>query len=43
MSRNVAMNLARSAAPEPYLDRAGRFVGNLRAMRELDPQRLLEL
>ena len=48
MSRNVAMNLARSLNPEPYVDRAGRFAGNLKAMRDLvtgrlDPQRILEL
>jgi hypothetical protein len=48
MSRNVAMNLARSLCPEPYVDRAGRVVGNLTAMRDLvvgrlDPQRILEL
>jgi GT2 family glycosyltransferase len=48
MSRNVAMNLARSLKPEPYVDRAGRFSGNLKAMRDLmtgrlDPQRILEL
>ena len=48
MSRNVAMNLARSLRPEPYVDRAGRVVGNLTAMRDLvvgrlDPQRILEL
>jgi GT2 family glycosyltransferase len=48
MGRNVAMNLARSINPEPYVDRAGRFAGNLKAMRDLvtgrlDPQRILEL
>jgi GT2 family glycosyltransferase len=48
MGRNVAMNLARSFNPEPYVDRAGRFTGNLKAMRDLvtgrlDPQRILEL
>jgi GT2 family glycosyltransferase len=48
ISRNVAMNLARSLNPEPYVDRAGRFAGNLKAMRDLvtgrlDPQRILEL
>jgi hypothetical protein len=42
------MNLARSLCPEPYVDRAGRVVGNLTAMRDLvvgrlDPQRILEL
>lgn len=48
MSRNVAMNLVRSLSPEPYVDRAGRVIGNLTAMRDLvigrlDPQRILEL
>jgi GT2 family glycosyltransferase len=48
MSRNVAMNLARSLNPEPYVDRAGRVAGNLRAIKDLvtgrlDPQRILEL
>jgi GT2 family glycosyltransferase len=48
MGRNIAMNLARSFNPEPYVDRAGRFTGNLKAMRDLvsgrlDPQRILEL
>jgi GT2 family glycosyltransferase len=48
MSRNVAMNLARSLKPEPYVDRAGRFAGNLKAIRDLmtgrlDPERILEL
>ena len=48
MSRNVAMNLVRSLKPEPYIDRAGRVAGNLRAIRDLvtgklDPQRILEL
>jgi glycosyltransferase involved in cell wall biosynthesis len=48
MSRNIAMNLARALMPEPYVDRAGRVVGNFTAMRDLvagrlDPQRILEL
>lgn len=48
MSRNLAMNLMRSLKPEPYVDRAGRVAGNLKAMRDLlrgrlDPQRILEL
>jgi GT2 family glycosyltransferase len=46
--RNVTMNLARSLRPEPYIDRAGRLKGNLKAFRDLvagrlDPQRILEL
>lgn len=48
MGRNVAMNLARSFRPEPYIDRAGRLKGNLKAFRDLvagrlDPQRILDL
>jgi len=43
MSRNVAMNFARSAAPNLISIAPGRFVGNLTAMRDLDPQRLMEL
>ena len=48
MSRNVAMNLARSLKPEPHVDRRGRFAGNFRAVRDLiagrlDPQRILDL
>jgi GT2 family glycosyltransferase len=48
MSQNVAMNLARSLNPEPYVDRAGRIAGNLKGFKDLvtgrlDPQRILEL
>jgi GT2 family glycosyltransferase len=48
MGRNVAMNLARSLRPEPYVDRAGRLKGNFKAFGDLvigrlDPQRILEL
>lgn len=48
MGRNVAMNLARSLRPEPYIDRPGRLKGNLKAFRDLvagrlDPQRITEL
>ena len=48
MGRNMAMNLARSLHPEPYIDRAGRVVGNLKAVQDLftgrlDPRRILEL
>jgi GT2 family glycosyltransferase len=48
IGRNMAMNLARALHPEPYVDRAGRVVGNLKAVRDLitgrlDPQRILEL
>lgn len=35
MARNVAMNLARAWSPEPYVDRAGRCRGNLRAFADL--------
>ncbi|MER2265761.1 glycosyltransferase family 2 protein [Methylobacterium oxalidis] len=48
MSRNVAMNVARSAWPESYVDRRGRLRGNLLALRDLlrgslDPSRILSL
>lgn len=48
IGRNVGMNLVRSLRPEPYVDRAGRLRGNLKAFRDLvvgrlDPQRILEL
>jgi GT2 family glycosyltransferase len=48
IGRNMAMNLARALHPEPFVDRAGRVVGNLKAVRDLitgrlDPQRILEL
>ena len=48
MSRNVAMNIARSFRPEPFIDRIGRLKGNLKAFGDLaagrlDPQRILEL
>ena len=48
MGRNVGMNLARALRPEPYVDRAGRLKGNLKAVRDLvagrlHPQRILEL
>ena len=42
----VAANLARSVRPEPYVDRAGRCLGNVRAALDLmtgrlDPARIL--
>lgn len=45
MSRNVAMNLLRSARPEPHVDRRGRLAGNAAAFadllrRRLDPERI---
>jgi GT2 family glycosyltransferase len=48
MGRNIAANLVRSLSPEPYIDRAGRVSGNLKAFGDLitgrlDPQRVLEL
>jgi GT2 family glycosyltransferase len=48
MTRNIAANLARSLLPEPYIDRAGRVSGNLKAFGDLivgrlDPGRVLEL
>lgn len=35
IARNVLSNLARSVAPEPFVDRRGRLSGNLIAMREI--------
>ena len=48
MSGNVAANLLRSLRPEPYVDRRGRLLGNLLAVRDhltgrLDPRRILEM
>lgn len=48
ISRHMAMNLARSFWPEPWVDRRGRLVGNLMALGDVlrgrvDPQRILEL
>jgi GT2 family glycosyltransferase len=48
MARNVAANLLRAVKPEPYVDRAGRVAGNLRAFKDLcagrlAPERILEL
>jgi GT2 family glycosyltransferase len=48
MARNLAANLARSAAPEPWVDRSGRLRGNLIALSDLlrgraDPGRILDL
>lgn len=47
-ARNMAMNLARAAFPEPWVDRAGRLRGNLIALADLlrgrlHPMRALEL
>jgi hypothetical protein len=48
MSRNIAANLLRLMTPEPYIDRAGRASGNIKAFRDLlsgslTPERILEL
>ncbi len=48
IARNVAMNVARSPWPEPYVDRRGRLRGNVIALRDLvasrmAPERALEL
>ena len=48
IARNVAMNVARSPWPEPYIDRRGRLRGNALALRDLlrgrmDPERVLTL
>lgn len=47
-ARNMAMNLARSLAPEPWVDRRGRLRGNLIAIADLlrgrmHPMRAVEL
>jgi len=48
IGRNMAMNLLRAFWPEPYVDRRGRLLGNVVALRDLvtgrmDPKRILEL
>jgi len=48
IGRNMAMNVARAAWPEPFVDRRGRLRGNLLALRDLVmgrmvPERVLEL
>lgn len=48
VSRNLAMNLARSAWSEPFVDRRGRLAGNARAFVDLAtgrlaPERILQL
>ncbi|EWY37098.1 hypothetical protein N825_21875 [Skermanella stibiiresistens SB22] len=40
MSRNMMANAARSFRPEPYVDRIGRVIGNLRALLDLITGRL---
>jgi GT2 family glycosyltransferase len=48
VARNLAMNAARYTWPEPYVDRRGRLLGNILALRDLVtgrmvPERILEL
>lgn len=48
IARNVAANLVRQFSPEPWVDRRGRFRGNLMALGdslrgEVDPRRILQL
>ena len=48
MSRNLAANIAKTFRPEPYIDRAGRLMGNVRALLDLmggrlSPERALNL
>jgi GT2 family glycosyltransferase len=35
MARNILANIAKSLRPEPYVDRRGRLVGNLRALLDV--------
>lgn len=48
IARNLAANLVRSVRPEPWVDRRGRLLGNLKAILDigrgrLHPQRILEI
>jgi len=48
MVRNVARNIARCIAPEPWVDRRGRLKGNMLALGDLalgriDPRKILQL
>jgi len=48
MRNNVTSNIWGSIMPEPYIDRVGRLIGNLIAVRDLatrrlDPRRILDL
>jgi hypothetical protein len=48
VGRNVAANLVHSVRPEPWIDRRGRLLGNVRAVADiargrLKPERILEL
>jgi len=48
MSRNLAQNLARSLRPEPWVDRKGRLMGNLRGLGDfvlgrLNPAKIVDM
>ena len=48
MTRNIIVNLVRSAWPEPYVDRRGRLRGNLLAvwhvpMGGIEPEYILKI
>lgn len=48
IARNIAANMVRQFSPEPWVDRGGRFRGNLMALGDamrgqVDPQRILQL
>ncbi len=48
VGRNVAANLVHSVRPEPWIDRRGRLLGNVRAVADIargrmTPERILEL
>jgi len=48
MGRNLARNIARCLAPEPWIDRRGRLKGNMLALGDLalgciDPRKILQL
>jgi GT2 family glycosyltransferase len=48
IAANLAMNVAKSLMPEPYVDRRGRLFGNILAIRDLAsgrmaPERILQL
>jgi GT2 family glycosyltransferase len=48
MSKNITANCVRSLQPEPYVDRRGRVIGNIKALRDLlagrlAPERIMEL
>jgi GT2 family glycosyltransferase len=48
IARNIAINCIRAGWPEPYIDRRGRLLGNVLALRDLligriSPERILDL